>query len=205
MQTVGVSLAIRCHQDRSNGGNAGWIDWHNLLPVRFLTRGQVQLENLGGHFADPINIDGPPILIPTDRQVSRFQTLHDSRIASSRRVKVALFIGTDTDNLLAIRRNRKRRGVDALGGNRCWFSFYNILGIEPHSVSRFVARESKALSIRKPARPLVVDGIVGQRFGFTRPGGQKPELLGRPRGLNDDPLLVGGECVSNSFAKSDGW
>lgn len=39
METVDVSLSIRCRLNRSDGGDAGGVDWDNLLAHSFLPRG----------------------------------------------------------------------------------------------------------------------------------------------------------------------
>ena len=69
---------------------------------------------------------------------------------------------------------------------------------------RFVTREDKVLAIREPPCPLVVNNVIGQLPGFTCSGWQEPELFGRPRTLNDDRFLVGGEGVRIPFAQPDG-
>src|ERR1700730_7789266 len=116
------------------------------------------------------------VLVPDDGNISRFQTVNHVRLAIGGGIEVALAVGASSYNRLPIWRNCKRGCIDPFGGNRLWCSSGKFLRIESHPFPRLVAGEDKALAVGKPARPLVIDRIVGERLGFTGPGGQQPEL-----------------------------
>src|SRR6185295_11188892 len=118
VEAVDVRLSIWCCLNRSDGGDAGGVNWDNLLPNSFLARGQVQLVNLRRHFTGAIEINGTPVLVPDDGDVSRVQAVNDARIAARSGIEVALLVGAGSHHQLAVRRNRKRRGIDPFWGNR---------------------------------------------------------------------------------------
>src|SRR5580700_986886 len=179
MEAVDVSLAVGRHQDWSNRRDAGGIERSNLLPDSFLARGQFQSINLGGHFARAAKVNGTGVLTPIDRYVAGFHAAHGSRLTSGGRVEVAFLVGTNSNNHLAVGRNRKVLCIDAFGRDGLRFSSRNILHIKAHAAPWFVARKNEALAVRKPPRPLMVNRIGGQRLSFTCAGGQQPELSGR--------------------------
>ena len=93
VEAVNVRLPVRCDQNGPDGGDSGGIEGDNLFPDAFLSRRQLQLVNLGGHFAGASQIDGTAVLIPGNGQISRLQAIDGSRIASRRRIVVAFLIG----------------------------------------------------------------------------------------------------------------
>src|SRR5271154_1556290 len=103
METIDVGLAVRGHQDGPDSGDAGGIDRNNLLPESLLSCGQFQLVDLGGHLAGAVNVQGAAVLIPGDRLVSGFKTIHDSRLAARCGIEIAFLVGANSRHPLAIR------------------------------------------------------------------------------------------------------
>src|SRR5579863_1171332 len=104
------------------------------------------------------------VLTPVDGNVSGFHAVHRSSISTCGGEKIALLIRTNAHDRLTIGRDSESLGINAFGRYRLWLASRNILGIEAHAVLRFVSGENEVLAVGEPARPLMVDGVVGQRL-----------------------------------------
>src|SRR5271155_791595 len=139
METVDIGLAVRRHQDWSNRRDAGGIERSNLFPDSFLARGQFQSISLGGDFAGSVQVNGAGVLTPIDGYVAGFHAAHGSRLTPGGRVEVAFLVGTNSNDHLAVGRNRKVLRIDAFRRNRLRFSSRDILHVKAHASSRFVS------------------------------------------------------------------
>ena len=57
VETVDVGFSIGCDQDGPDGGYTGRISRHEFFPGCALSRGRIHSIDLGGDFAEPVDIE----------------------------------------------------------------------------------------------------------------------------------------------------
>jgi hypothetical protein len=83
VETVNEGFSVGSYEDRTDGGNAGWVSGNELLPETPFSSRQIHTVNFGGNLSGLINEKSMTVLTPAGRQIARLESRNQPRLSFS--------------------------------------------------------------------------------------------------------------------------